>query len=239
MIVETEAYCAGRSGEPLVRRPDAAERDDVRAAGSALRLPLVRDPLVRERRLRRRMAIGAAVLLRALEPTHGVGRDARAARHRTTRGLLASGPGTADAGARHHVRARRARPRAPAVRADRAAATAVDVVASTARRHHARRRKAVALLARRLYVREPSPTTSVTRSPRATATPGSRLWRRTAPARPGRRLGAKLEPSGARLRVARRRCSSRRSWGAFRARPSRPRSSPSRARRARPSADPG
>ena len=46
----------GRSGEPLVPRPDTARRDHVRAARAPLRLPLVRNPLVREHRLRGRRA---------------------------------------------------------------------------------------------------------------------------------------------------------------------------------------
>ena len=71
--------CARRSGEPLVRGRDASERVDVRPARSPLRLPLVRHPLVRERRLRRRgdRRGGAAPRARA-DPR--ARRDARATR---------------------------------------------------------------------------------------------------------------------------------------------------------------
>ena len=98
---------AGRSREPRVPRPHAPQRLDVRPARDALRLPLVRRPLVRERRLRaggtRRR--GAAARARA---DARAGRDARAARQRPRpRALL--GPRAADAGARRSRRRRRSR----------------------------------------------------------------------------------------------------------------------------------
>ena len=117
----------------------------------------------------------------------------------------------------------------------------LDVVASTARRHHARGRAAVALLARGLYVREPSPTTSADAHARgAIATPGSGVWlqdgagRGPAPSSPAastcRRAASCCDVANARADEVRKRS---------RTAPSRPRSSRRRSPRARPSAGPG
>ena len=95
----------GRRGEPLVPRPDDAQRDDVRATRPPLRLPLLRAPLVRERRLRGAWPGRGA-------PPPGARADARPRRdgdapraRRPAASLLR--PRAADAGARDHGRARR------------------------------------------------------------------------------------------------------------------------------------
>ncbi len=127
--------------------------------------------------------IGAAVLLRALEPTAGL-EAMRERRGVEDPRLLASGPGRLTqalgiSGA--HDGLELSQPPfelESARRAGRGRGVA-------ARGHHPRGRQPVALLARRLYVREPSPTTSLTRSPGAIATPGSGDWWTTVPVRPG------------------------------------------------------
>ena len=70
-IVEVEAYDQEDPGEPRASAGETA-RNAVMfgAAGPRVRLPLVRHPLVPELRLRR-PGRAEAVLIRALEPTHG------------------------------------------------------------------------------------------------------------------------------------------------------------------------
>ena len=82
-----------RSRQPRVPGRDAAQRDDVRPPGHAVRVLLLRDALVRERGVRSR-ATPHAVLLRAAAPLAGLDvmreRRAKARRDRD----LARGPGS-------------------------------------------------------------------------------------------------------------------------------------------------
>ena len=104
VIVETEAY---HDSEPAChayvgltpRTPGA-----LRGAGTALRLPLLRHPRAAQRRRASREGVGAAVLIRALEPLEGLARDARCAAGGRAPVDLCSGPGQADPGARHRAR---------------------------------------------------------------------------------------------------------------------------------------
>ena len=89
-IVEVEAYDHEDPAAHGYRRPDRAQRVDVRPARSRLRLPLVRHPLVPELRLRGRAA--SAVLIRALEPRTGWRRCGAA---RTRRSDVCSAPARA------------------------------------------------------------------------------------------------------------------------------------------------
>ena len=70
-IVEVEAYAPDDPASHAFRGRTPRNGVDVRPAGNALRLPLVRRPLVRQRHLRAE-GVAAAVLLRALEPTPGL-----------------------------------------------------------------------------------------------------------------------------------------------------------------------
>ena len=177
--------------------------------------------------------VGAAVLLRALEPTHGHRRDARAARAR--RRPRCSRPGR-DGSPRRSA----SRPQhdgldldEPAVRARSPPSASVDVVASP--------RVGITRAVERPWryslagssVREPSPTTSLTRSPRATATPGSRHLAedRAGATRRGLRAEPDLQARSLALRVRDARADEVREHPVLA--PSRPRSSPRRARRAR------
>ena len=84
-IVEVEAYRgADDPGQPRVPPPDAAQRDDVRAARPALRVLLVRQPLVHERGVRpgRAAARGAPARGGAARRAR---RDARTPRGRPAR----------------------------------------------------------------------------------------------------------------------------------------------------------
>ena len=101
----------------------------------------------------------------------------------------------------------------PAVRADRAERFGRRRRIG-AGRHHARRRPAVALLARRLYVREPSPTTSVTPQPARDCDTGLSALAEDCAGATRRGLGPELDLQARQPRAARRRGSSRRSSGA-------------------------
>ena len=94
--------------------------------GARLRLPLVRDPLVPEHRLRGggRRRRGADPRARADARARG---DARAARRRRAAAALLR-PGAALPGARRHARARRPAARPAAVRAARRARSEVEIV---------------------------------------------------------------------------------------------------------------
>ena len=81
----------GRSCEPLLRRAAWPERDHVRAARSPVRLPQLRHPLVRNI-VCEPEGRGAAVLLRALEPTQG-STSMRERRGVDDARLLCAGPG--------------------------------------------------------------------------------------------------------------------------------------------------
>ena len=101
VIVEVEAYHHTDPAAHSLRRPDAAQRGDVRPARLRLCLPLLRHPLVRQFRLR-----GGRLGQRGADP--GAGADPRPRRdappprpRRRARAVLR--PRQADAGARHHA----------------------------------------------------------------------------------------------------------------------------------------
>ena len=139
---------AGRSRKPLLRRPDASQRDHVRAGGKALRLPLVRRSTGARTSCAPRTVSVPPCCLRAVEPTTGVD-VMRARRGVDDVRLLASGPGrlTQALGitAAHDGLDLGKPPFALDPPARRRRGRGVP-----ARRHHARDRPAVALLARRL-----------------------------------------------------------------------------------------
>ena len=137
---------AGRPGEPLVPRPDDAERGDVRPSRAPLCLPLVRDPLVRERRLRGGRGRGRSAPARA-RADRGARRHGRPARPRRSEAALRRS-GTAHAGSRRDGRARRVGARPAAVRAA-AARGGTGCRRRPARRDLERDRPAVALRGRR------------------------------------------------------------------------------------------
>ena len=166
--------------------------------------------------------VGAAVLLRALEPT------ARARRHGAPGGaspiraaaLLRSG--SADAGARHHGRARRVGARPAAVRAARRATRQPRCRRRPARRDLERDRPAVALRGRRVARTSAVPDHELDDEPRRdrdARRPGSAAARR--PGSPSARGRRGCAASAASARAARPRGSSRRSSAAARSAPSR------------------
>ena len=98
MIVETEAYHESEPACHAFVGLTPRTRDAVRPARPRLRLPLLRRAHDAERGLRAR-GVGAAVLIRALEPLEGIDlMRARRGRERARGAVL--GPGQADAGAR-------------------------------------------------------------------------------------------------------------------------------------------
>ena len=174
---------ARRSGEPRLRRDERAQRDDVRSRRSPVRLPLVRDPLVRERRLRHR---------------RGSERPCSSARSSRRPGSTRCGSAAAwRTSACSHPAPAASRRRSPS-RVSTTGSTSRSLPSSSSRLSpkrggggvaaggdHPGDGQPVALLARGFYVREPSPTTSLTRRPGAIATPGSGDWWTTVPVRPG------------------------------------------------------
>ena len=213
---------AGRSGEPLLRRVGRAATRRCSGLRAALRLPLVRDPLVRERRLRgrRRRRGGAPPRARA----HVGNRpDADAARARRRAPALRPGPGRLTQALGLTGDARRAR-RSTARRSS-SSSPARPVQTSSRRRASGSRAAStgLALLARGLYVREPSPTTSADAEPGRDGDTGPRALAENRSGVPRRGHDSQLAASGAPPRAARPRGSSRRSSGATRVAPSRPR----------------
>ena len=123
------------SGEPRLPRPHRAQRLDVRPARARVRLPLVRDPLVPEPRLRgrgrRRAPCSSARSSRRTGSS-----EMRERRGLDDPRLLCCRPGPALPGARRHARARRPAARPAAVRAARRDAAPVEVVDRPADRDH-------------------------------------------------------------------------------------------------------
>ena len=167
----------------------------------------------------------SAVLIRALEPTHGLERDARRGAGSTTRGCSAPGPGRlcqalGVTGEHDGLAARPA-----AVRAPRAATAPVEVAAGPRIGITRRRRPAVALRARGLALRQPRrrDRTSVTGMPgaggHARRAAAARAPTRRACASPPRRPGSsfsrceprpRLRAAAARRRSGRRRAAASR-----------------------------
>ena len=128
-IVEVEAYDREDPGQPRLPRADAAQPLDVRPARDRVRLPLLRDPLVPEPRLRGRRARRPPCSSEPSSPSTGSTGCASGAASTTPRAPL-RGPGPALPGARDHGRARRPVARRAALRA------------RAAPRRHGRRRSA-------------------------------------------------------------------------------------------------
>ena len=84
--------CAGRSRQPCLPGPDAAQRRHVRRSGDALRLPLLRRPLVRKRHLRAGGSRGGGAAARARADDRARD-DASAARWRARPSRSAPAPG--------------------------------------------------------------------------------------------------------------------------------------------------
>ena len=237
VIVETEAYAPDDPASHSLPRATPRNATMFGPAGRALRLPLVRDPLVRERRLRR------GGRRRGRAPA-GARADAGLDAMRDRRGLddprlLCSGPGRLTqalgiSGEHDGLAARPAAVRAGAARCEgrrrRVARASGSRVPSS---------QPVALLARRVYVREPSPTTSLTRSPGRPRRPGSGDCWRTVPVRARARSAPAAAASAAPPRAARREARADEVREQRRSAPSTPRSSRRRSPRARPRADPG
>ena len=112
VIVETEAYHDSEPACHALRRPDRRARR--RCSGRPGRAYVYRSYGIHAllNAVCEPEGVGAAVLIRALEPLDGHRADARAPRARARRGALL-GPGQADAGARRSSSARTAR-RSPA-----------------------------------------------------------------------------------------------------------------------------
>ena len=109
-LVEVEAYRgADDPGQPLVPRPDAAQRDDVRTARHALRVLLLRHPLVHERGVRSgtTAARGAAARGRA---ARGARRDAGTAGQGAARSSICARAREPRSGVRLRSLVRRHRP---------------------------------------------------------------------------------------------------------------------------------
>ena len=123
-------------GEPRLPRPDAAERLDVRPARPRVRLPLVRDPLVPQPRLRGRGRGECGSDPRARADARPR-RDARAARARRPAAPLQRAR-PALPGARRHARARRPAARPAAVRAAGEREEPVETIAGPASGSRAR-----------------------------------------------------------------------------------------------------
>src|SRR5581483_171775 len=191
----------GGPGESRLPRPHRSERGDVRTARARVRLPLVRDPLVPEPRVRRGRPRGRGADPGArADARHR--RDAGAARSRSAHGALL-GTRQALPGARGGARARRPAPRRAAVRAARARADAPHRH-RPAHRDHPWGRAHVALRARGLAVSQPAlPTVTVTLMPGAAATPARGFCSTTRPGRPFPRCSVTWSRSFASFLLAR------------------------------------
>ena len=175
-----------RPGEPCLSWPHPTERLDVRGSGNAVRLPLVRHSLVRERR-RRAARVGRSGA-RSGPRAHARGRrdvrppgDDRSA-------LPVRRPGKAHAGSRDHRRRRRRVDRRAAVRARAADRRASE---SPSRRESGSPRRPICPGATsrperrgRRDERSQRPTIKVTLRPRPAATPGSGFCSSTDPDAP-------------------------------------------------------
>ena len=108
VIVETEAYHESEPACHAYVGVTPRTRVLFGAPGHRLRVPLLRHPRARSTRSASREGVGAAVLIRALEPIAGL--DAMRERRGAARGRAALlGPGQAHPGARDRARATTAR----------------------------------------------------------------------------------------------------------------------------------